>query len=188
MKVQNILILIIIFLGLGGFFYFSNSPQPAKETDPQEFVWLIDMDQIEHITIDMPRQNLSESFIKINKEDKFPWYFDDANQTAVDSARWGGGIPLLLSGPAADRIIAKDASPQVLADFGLDKPLMKITLTLTGGHTMTIDVGDATPNGASNYVKAPSTNDVALVDASWYSVLSKLVTDPPYATAASPAS
>jgi hypothetical protein len=45
---------------------------------------------------------------------------------------------------------------------------------------MEIFVGDATPNKAFYYVQAPSTNDVALVDYTWYDVLAALVTNPPY--------
>jgi hypothetical protein len=145
------------------------------------FIWDIEMDDIEHITISLPREGLSESFIKISKEDTFPWYFDDEENSAVDVERWGGGIPLLLSGPGADRVIAEDASPEKIAEFGLDNPSMQITLKLVDGSTMNIDVGDAAPSMMTYYVRAPNTSDVAIVDSSWYGILSGIVKEPPYA-------
>jgi len=183
LRLQNILIMLIILLAIGGVFYFVNAPEIPEQPDPQQFVWLIEMEEIEHIVIDLPNENNSQSFIKISEGDKFPWYFDDPEKSPVDTQRWGGGIPLLLSGPGAGRIIAEDAPIEKLTEFGFTEPQMIITLTLEDGYVMTIDVGDATPNGAYYYVRAPNTNDVALVDYTWYYVIERLVLEPPYVPA-----
>ena len=181
MKTQNILILFILLLITGGLFYFLNMPEPPETAKVQQYVWMIEMEEIDHIILDLPREGLSQSFIKISEEDKFPWYFDDEKNSPVDTGRWGGGIPLLLSGPGAGRVIAEDTSPEKLAEFGLTDPRMIITLTLETGKVMTINVGDATPNGAYYYVQAPNTSDVALVDYTWYDILARIVHEPPYA-------
>jgi hypothetical protein len=180
LRLQNIQILLIILLVIGGVYYFANIPEVPEAPETQEFVWMIEMEDIVHITIELPRENMSQSFIKISEEDKFPWYFDDEERTPVDTQRWGGGIPLLLSGPGANRIIAEDASIEKLTEFGLTDPKMKIILTLADEYVMNINVGDATPNGAYYYVRAPNTNDVALVDYTWYDILARLVHEPPY--------
>ena len=146
------------------------------------YVWQIGMDEIQHIEMRLPRENMSESFIKISKEDKFPWYFDDPQRSEVDAARWGGGIPLLLSGPGAQRVIAKNAPLEKLAEFGLTQPQMEIILTLENGDVLNITVGDRTPDWNTFYVKAPNSNDVALVDYTWYEVLERLIKEPPYAS------
>jgi len=44
-------------------------------------------------------------------------------------------------------------------------------------------VGDRTPDGHAYYVQAPGSNDVALVDFTWYEVLERLVKEPPYVPA-----
>ncbi len=182
MRLRNILILLAILLALGGYFYYSsNRPQPASPLKPKLYVWLIDMEEIQHIKIQLPRENKSESFIKIQEGDKFPWYFDDPQRSEVDAVRWGGGIPLILSGPGTERIIAQNATPEKLAEFGLTQPQMEITLTLENGSIMNIKVGDKTPDGMNNYVQAPDSNDVALVDFTWYEVLAGIVKEPPYA-------
>jgi hypothetical protein len=181
LRLQNILILMIILFVIGGGYYFYDVPEAPETPEAQVFVWQIEMEEIEHITLSLPREGKSQSFIKISEEDKFPWYFDDAKNSPVDTERWGGGIPLLLSGPGAGRVIAEDASTEKLTEFGLTQPKMEITLTLENGRIMNIKVGDATPNGAYYYVQAPSTNDVALVDYTWYDILERLILEPPYA-------
>ena len=181
MRLRNILILLAILIGLGVYFYFFNTSEPPPEKEePRVFLWNIRLDEIEHIEIRLPRENQSEAFVKISQEDKFPWYFDDPQRSEVDVARWGGGIPLLLSGPGAERIISRNTTEEKLAEFGLAQPQMEITLTLENGDILNIKVGDKTPDGINYYVQAPGSNDVALVDYTWYEVLERLVKEPPY--------
>ena len=181
---RNILILLLVLVVLAGVFYIVSRPKGGTPVQPTEFVWLIEEDEIEHVTITLPRENpvLSQSFIRIKHDDDFPWFFDDEARTPVNSGRWGGGIPLLLSGPGADRVISYSTTVDKLTEYGLMSPKMKIDLILSDNKTMQILVGDKTPNGNFYYVKAPDANAVAVVDYTWYDVLSKIVTDPPYTT------
>jgi len=181
LRLRNILILLAILIGLGGYFYFSNIPQPPPKVEPRVFVWDIEMGEIQHIEIRLPREDMSQAFIKIREGDKFPWHFDDPQRSKVDMERWGGGIPLLLSGPGAERVIARNATEEKLAEFGLTQPQMEITLTLEGGDILNITVGDRTPDGNAFYVQVPDSSDVCLVDYTWYEVLERLVKVPPYA-------
>lgn len=180
MTLRNILILLVIILALGGYFYFTNRPQPAPRPEPQLFAWLIEMEEIQHIEIDLPHQGKSQAFIK---EADRSWSFDDTERSKVDMKRWGGGIPLLLSGPGVNRVIAENASQEKLAEFGLTEPQMEITLTLENGDILNITVGDRTPDGNNFYIQVPDSNDVATVDISWYQVLERLVKEPPYVPA-----
>jgi hypothetical protein len=169
LKARNIVILLVVLAVLGGVFYAVNRPKPGPPKQPQEYVWLIEQDDISHVILSLPRENppLSQSFIRIKQEDKFPWFFDDAARSPVDAQTWGGGIPLLLSGPGADRIITDNATV--------------IILEIANRPPMSIEVGDVTPDGKRHYVKAPGTNAVATVDGTWWGVLEKLVLQPPYA-------
>jgi len=180
LRLRNIIILLVIILALGGYFYFTSRPEPAPEPEPQLYVWLIEMDEIQHIEIQLPREGMSQAFIK--EEDR-SWSFDDPQRSDVDMKRWGGGIPLLLSGPGTDRVISENTTPEKLAEFGLAEPQMELALTLDDGHILNIKVGDRTPDGHAYYVQAPGSNDVALVDFTWYEVLERLVKEPPYVPA-----
>ncbi|MFC1987909.1 DUF4340 domain-containing protein [Chloroflexota bacterium] len=182
MRLKSIIILLVIFLALSGYYYVSSKPQPTPKPEPQLYVWMIDMEAIKHIEVELPREGKSQLFVKIPEGDKFPWHFDDPQKSKVDAQRWGGGIPLLLSGPGVDRVVSENTTDEKLAEFGLTQPQMKISLTLESGDIMSIKVGDSAPDGHAYYVQVPDSNDVALVDYSWYEVLERLVTEPPYAS------
>jgi hypothetical protein len=181
LKIRYILILLAVLAVLGGVFYIFGRPETPSNTKTQEYVWLIEADDINHVELRLPRENASQKFIKISQDDKFPWFFDDANRTMVDVARWSGGVPLLLSGPAADRKVTDNATQTQLSSFGLNQPRMEIILQLSDRTILNIAVGDLTPDGTRNYVRAPNSNIVATVDASWYALLAGLVKNPPYA-------
>ena len=180
MRLRNIFILLAILLALGGYFIFFNKTEPPPNEEPRVFVWDIETSEIQHIEIRLPREDRSEEFIKIPEGDKFPWYFNDPQRSEVDTKRWGGGIPLLLSGPGADRVITENATEEKLAEFGLTQPRMEITLTLEDRHILNITVGDRTPDSSTFYVQGPGSNDIYLVDYTWYEVLERLVKEPPH--------
>ena len=180
MRLRNILILLIILLALGGYFYFSNGSEPPPEKEESlVFLWDIEMGEMQHIGIRLPRVDKGVAFVKISQENKFPWYFDDSQRSEVDVARWG--IEFILTGPGAERVIAKNTTEKKLTEFGLTQPQMVITLTIEDGDILNIKIGDMTPDGNTYYVQAPGSDDVALVDYTWYEVLERLVNEPPYA-------
>ena len=178
LRLKGILVLLAVFLALGWYFYISSRPQPAPPPEPPLYVWLVDTDELEQIKIELPHEDQNQAFIK--HADRY-WYFDEPPGPQVDIIRWGGGIPLLLSGPGTSRVISENTTAEKLAEFGLAQPQMIITLTLTDGRILNIQVGDSTPDGSNFYVQAPASNDVALVDYTWYGVLERLVKEPPYA-------
>lgn len=182
MSYRNILILLVILAVLGGVYFIVSRSEPEEPQEPIVYVWDVDMDEIEHVVISLPREDMSQAFIKISEGDQFPWFFDDEQKSPVDQERWGGGIPLLLSGPGASRVITEDATDEQLEVFGLDQPAMEITLTLSDGEIVKTYFGDSTIDGINYYVRAPNSNAVATVDYTWYDVISGLVLDPPYAS------
>ena len=181
MKPSNIFILAVILAVLAGVYYWISHREQQPPPEPHYYVWDIEMDDINHIIISLPREGLSQSFIKIVQGHEFPWFFDDSQHSPVDTERWGAGIPLLLSGPGADRVICENATLEQLDEFGLLQPGLEIILTLEDNTTLNITVGDNTPDGSNYYIRAPGTNDVATVVRSWYEVLERLVKEPPYA-------
>lgn len=184
LKLRYILILLAVLIVLGGVYYYFFVFQHDTDTTPADYrvyLWDIESSDLAHILITLPREGKSMAFINISEENKFPWYFDDEQKSPVDAKRWGGGIPLLLSGPGADRVIVREATDEQLAVYGLTEPSMEIILTLENGDVLKIDVGDSTPDGSNYYIRPPDTNGVATVDYLWFDVISGLVTNPPYA-------
>lgn len=165
------------------FFRPARFPEPIIEKEQRVFAWAVDMQEIQRVEIRLPAEQRKQTFIKVSGKDTFPWYFDDPERSPVDRNRWGGGVPLILSGPGADRVITRDATEQKLAEYGLSHPQMVIILTLEDGDVLKINVGDKVPDGTNYYVQSPNSNHVSLVDYSWYDVLERLVTEPPYVPA-----
>lgn len=162
---------------LGVVFYIISRPKPVTPTEPRPYVWDFDMDSLQHIEIAMPKLDQSMSWIK--HDDKY-FYFDMPNGSKVDMQRWGGGIPLLLSGPGAARRIAENIPDSYLNQYGFTDPNLKITLLINDNSVYNVLVGDATPAGSAYYIKLAEIADVYTVDSSWYDEITRLVTDPPY--------
>ncbi len=178
MRLKSILILVGI-LAIATTVYFATRPveEPPPIKEPMQYVWLFDMEDLQHIQVDLPHLASTEKFLK--HEDR-QWYFDDPPGPRADPDRWGGGIPLLLSGPGAERPIAKNATDEQLGVFGFTQPLMLLTLTKEDGEIIRIEVGDEVPDGHAHYVRVSDSNDIYIVDATWYDVLERLVLEPPY--------
>jgi hypothetical protein len=178
LRPRNILILVaVLAIALTVYFVTQPAEEPTTEIEPAEYVWQFEMDELQHIKIELPGLEMSESFLK--HEDR-QWYFDpDGPQ--VSSYRWAGGIPALLARPETERSIKKDATEEQLDAYGFTQPLMKITLT-TEDEEITIEVGDKSPIGSTYYIRLADSNDVYAIDYSWYDVLERLVLDPPYVT------
>jgi len=178
MKLRTILIMAAVLIGLGVVFVTVRpKPEPPPTVPAKTYIWNFDMEELQRIGISLPKQGKSQAWVK--HEDRY-FYFDEPDGPKVDMTRWGGGIPLLLSGPAAARIIAEQATDQQLELYGLDEPGMQIDLTLDNGDKTRIEIGDNTPNGQGYYIRRADSIDVYTVDYTWYDVFERLVLDPPY--------
>ncbi len=181
MKLKAILILVAILAVVGTTYYFVSRPKPPEEQAPRYYVWDFDMESLQQITISLPKVGKSESFIKHADDRNF--YFDVENGPKVDTQRWGGGIPLLLSGPGANRLIFQEVSDAQLAEYGFNAPNLTAILTLSDKSIYEVQVGDSNPEGTNYYVRLASNRDIYTVDKSWYEILAGIVTNPPYVAA-----
>ena len=179
MKAGSIFILLAILAGLAIYFFILKPDEPPPpRPEPPIYAWLVAMNDLQRIAINLPREGKSEAFIK--HTDRL-WYFDEPDGPRADKNRWGGGIPLILEGPQLDRYIEKDATDERLEVFGfIPQPQMEITLTLVNEYVINIEVGNSEPDGSTYYVRLAESGNVYTVDVSWHDVLERLVTDPPY--------
>lgn len=162
------------------YFVFGRSePEPEPEVEIVPPLWDVEMLDLVRVSIELPQSGQSEAWEK--RADK-QWYFlqPDGDGPQVDRKRWGGGIPLILSGPRGNRRIAPDASDEQIEIYGLNKPAMKIVLN-SADRRFDVAVGDATPDGQSYYIKLADSADVYSIDYTWFDVLERLVVEPPYA-------
>ena len=177
MRLRLIVIMAAVFVALGVLFVIAARPRPVQQAESRPIVWSVEMQELEAIAISLPRDAKSEAWVK--HADKY-WYFDRPGGPKVDMNRWGGGVPLILSGPAAERHITAESTAEQLEEYGLADPRMRIRLALEDGRTIDVAVGDTTPNGQACYLRLVDSRDVYTVHRSWYEVLERLVLEPPY--------
>ena len=169
--------------------------KPSYDQQPPvtHYVWNFDMDNLQNLTITLPKVSDSESFVKHPDDQEL--YFDMVNGPEVDNQRWGGAIPALLSGPEADNLVQKSATTSELQKYGLyENPSnpndpdnqslnMDIQLTILLNGTPVkyeIYIGDSNPVGTTYYIRLASNDDVYTVNNSWYDALADIITNPPY--------
>lgn len=93
------------------------------------------------------------------------WSQGDANR--VDAAL------LLLAAPeAARRLPEAGADP---ATYGFERPALTIDVTEPDRPPVTIEVGDATPDGGNRYVRRAGGEAIFLVPRSWYQAMMVLL-------------
>jgi len=178
MNLRTTAVMAGILVALGTLFLiFRRPPEPDTRTESRTFIWSVEVEELNRLAISLPLVGRREAWVK--RADRY-WYFDQPDGPKVDMQRWGGGIPLLLSGPGAERLIVAAATDKQLASYGLQEPRMKIELTLKNEDTIFVDIGDRTLDGQTYYIKKRDSQAVYTVDHTWYEVLERLVREPPY--------
>jgi hypothetical protein len=173
---RSVIVLAALLVAAGAVYLVTRRSPPDPVEAPAR-LWEVEMLDLNRVSIALPRQGLAQVWVK--HEDKH-WYFDEPDGRRVSDGRWGGGIPAILSGPRPSRAIARDVSDGLMEVYGLSPPRMTIRLETARGQEVALDVGDATPTGRDHYVRLVDSRDVYTVDYTWYDVLERLVTEPPY--------
>lgn len=179
MRLRPILMMVVVLVALGMYVYLANRPGPAPPTAPRPYIWSLESVDLKRVAISLPSVNKRLAWIR--REDH-NWSFDAPDGPQVNVKRWGGGVPLLLSRPGAERRIADQATDEQLTAYGLNEPGMTIGLTLKNGHSFKIEVGDRTPDGQAYYIRLANARDIYTVHHTWRDVLERLVLEPPYPT------
>jgi len=181
MRSHSIVLMAAILIALAAVFFITRrTPPPAPQSAPRTYVWSVAMQDLQRIVINLPSAGKREAWVK--HADR-RWYFDRPDGPAVNPQRWGGGVPLLLSGPGAQRLVVKAATAEQLKIYGFREPKMKLDLFLQNGAAVNIEVGDRTLDGRAYYIRKSGSGTVYTVDYTWYEVLERLVLDPPYPAA-----
>lgn len=148
------------------------------EEDPIEqppFFYNLPVEDIVKIKLENEGSEISFEY----RESIQRWYFDEPDrfvETPADLFRFGG-ITTLLGGPRTTRVLSQDFNDP--AQYGLDDPTSRYTVTLRNGEELVFLIGDRTVSGEATYARVEGFNQLVLVDFSWSSVLNRLVQDPP---------
>jgi len=169
----------VAVLAVASAIYFTTRPgdEPSIKPDPVVRLWNYEMEDLNHIAIELPRLDMREAFVK--HEDQ-QWYFDYPSGPRADTERWGGGNIKLLTGPFMEKSVEKDATEERLVEFGFALPSMKITLTTEDEEITNIELGDKNADGSAYYIRLAESNNVYTIAYDWYDYLEDIVLDPPY--------
>ena len=182
MKLRLLIGLGAVAAGLGLVFLLTSGRDRPEDGTERPIMWSFDLRDLQRVEIALPQENLAEAWVRLDQV----WYFDRPGWPLVDLDRWGGGVPYLLSGPGANRLLTDAAGPDDLEIFGLLAPRMTIHLEHGGEHgeggpgTVDLVIGDETPDTFSFYIHQPGSRRVYTVDRSWYEIMERLVVEPPY--------
>ncbi|MBN4064900.1 DUF4340 domain-containing protein [Dehalococcoides mccartyi] len=172
MRLLLVLVTVLAYVAIGVTWFITNPTEEIIENQPPFFYTLSPTD-IRNISIDTGQDKLSWTL----REQVNRWYFDNLNDIPADLFRWGG-ITQLLGGPRTQRVLSQSIDD--IALYGLDDPSAIFEVTLRDGSSVKLLLGNRTPDGENNYARIESFPQLVLVDASWGTVLERLVTEPPY--------
>jgi hypothetical protein len=186
-------ILLVFVLALFGALalWFKPWEQDApREVEP--WAWRIDDDAIVHVEV--THRGQAGGSIECSKE-TFPitgevqtvaygkdlgrgkWFIVEGDQREeVYLKRWSG-IPLLLSGPRASRVLGTTIENP--AQYGLDPPETVIEITEETGLSYEFWLGNLTPDEGYSYMRLVGDSQLLTVPEVWARVVNCLVVSPP---------
>ncbi len=170
MRLRNTLLLAVVFILLGAYLYFFELQKTGQEKAER----LLDFkaDEVESIILGYPEQE-----IRLKKEPSGKWKITQPLQVTADQSIISS-ILSTLNTSEVKRTVEEKPSPADLENFGLDKPKVKVLITLQKGKALPpILLGEKTPVGNSVYLKRGSEPAVLLASASILPSLEKKLYD-----------
>ena len=166
MRLRNTLLLAVVFILLAAYIYFFELRKGEKDKSDR----LLDFkgDEVAGIVLGYPERE-----IHLQREPSGKWKLTQPLQADADESTIGS-ILSALSASEIKRTLEKKPSPEDFKSFGLDRPQVKVSLTLKSGLTLTtLIVGAKTPLGDSAYIQRGSDPAVYLTGAALAFVLEK---------------
>ena len=172
LRLSLVLVIAACWIAIGASIMVKQLGQEERAEQPP-FFFTLSPDDLRNIAISSGENATAWHF----RENDRRWYFDDEKDVPTALYRWGG-ITQLLGGPRSQRELKKTIDNPTL--YGLDNPLLSITVQLRDGRELTVEMGDLTPDGGAHYARQSGYDQLYTVDYSWGEVMLRLVEDPPY--------
>lgn len=170
MNIRHTFVLAVVLALAAGYLMLAPVRPAEEEENPP---WFYVADEGDITVLEVTYQGERRAFVRRGTG----WYFQDPPDLPVNLDRWGG-VVLLASGPRSRRLLAERVEDP--SRYGLDPPQGRIRISLAGGPTLTVLLGDLTPDGTGQYVMLEGSPRLFVVDAGWGRVLGELATRPPY--------
>lgn len=159
MRLRNTVVLAILFILLGAYIYFF---ELQKETSKKtERLLSFKEEEVQGVVLNYPDRE-----IRLQRDARGRWRLVYPLEAAADDSSVGAILSALSAGEVK-RAFEEKPSRMDLQDYGLDKPEVKVSITLRNGTALPpILIGARTPVGNSVYVRRGADGGVILTDAS----------------------
>ena len=155
---RSTLILLVVFVGLGGYAYFIESERdPASEVPPVDQVFDFEEDNIRALRVTADNGEVTH----LQRTDADEWEVTAPIKANADVAT-ASAIARGLVSLEVRRVVEEDAAD--LAPFGLEEPSVDVAFALEdSGEFQHLFIGDVTPTGADQYAVIEGTKRVFLI-------------------------
>ena len=153
------LLLVVVLAGLGGYIYFVDSKRPAAGAsgeDPKEKVYSLETDKIDEIKVAAGGET------SLLKKSDAGWKMIEPTAADADPAE-AIGVAQALSG--LERVRVVDENPKDLAQYGLEKPAVRIDFKAQGNVSGSLKLGDKNATQGELYAQKNDEKSVFLVSA-----------------------
>jgi len=173
MSRRTTLVLVAIFLLLGGYVYVFEVRGGEKESEASSGEPLVGVaaEEITGLEVDD-----GQSPVRLERDEEGTWRLTAPEEKEADQPR----VKRIVGSLASSRATRTLGPVDDWETFGLARPALTVTLTLQDGTTKQLFVGDRSPNKAAFYVRRPGEDKVHLMPASVGDDLKDLVKKPPY--------
>jgi hypothetical protein len=147
MRWQTTVVLAVILLALGGFYYVYEvrmAPEREKVAGRKDRVWMVEPADVVEV-----RLKRADEVVRLKREGE-GWQMQEPVTARADRGAVNDALTTIVTAKA-DREIA--AAPESLAEFGLDKPAAEITATLKDGKQLGLLLGSKSPTGVWVYAR-----------------------------------
>ena len=170
---RTTIIMVAIFLVLGGGVFALQTTNPPVPADAQ--VYVLDIKDTDVQQIEVQTASGRQSF---ERAEPFGWKFADSGDTA-DLSRVSSVVNRLAKLRSSAKVADNVAD---LSTYGLTPPPVTATLTMKDGTTNRVLIGNKTVNDAAYYAVVDGRTTLHTINTLLVGDIEKLITDPPVPT------
>jgi hypothetical protein len=167
MRFRTTLILVLVLLGLGAYVYWVEYPQAQEEAKKKT---LIDFKADDATEVSLVYADREIVLKKVGDE----WRLSKPLDSLADSTTVKNLVNAIAECEVKKQLTETSTD---LSQYGLDKPLVTVTVKLKDKELPAILVGKNTPVGASTYVERADDKKIVLTNSAFRSGMDKKVND-----------
>jgi hypothetical protein len=166
MRFRSTFVLILLLIGLGAYVYWVEVPKSQEEAK-KKTILDFKADDVTGVSLAYPDREI------VMKKSGKDWRLTKPLDAAADSTT----VKNLIAAIAEAEVKKTFDNASDLAQYGLDQPFAKVTVTLKDKELPTILIGKSTPVGFSAYAKKADAPQVLLTTSAFRSGMDKKVKD-----------